>query len=82
MSTYEWLPQRLVLAPNQVPIRMLIYFIIRYSSFIIRYSATLLHHSIFCCFTSLFIIRNCLGVPIFRQKIGIFVYVEALFFDA
>jgi len=26
-------------------------------------------------------IRNCLGIPISRQKIDIFVYVEALFFD-
>jgi len=25
---------------------------------------------------------NCLGAPVFRQKIGIFVYVEAIFFEA
>jgi len=25
---------------------------------------------------------NYLGAPIFRQKIGIFVYVEAIFFEA
>ncbi len=26
--------------------------------------------------------RNCLGAPVFRQKIGIFVYVEDTIFDA